>query len=155
MNGHKGAHSQDSQQNSVEKKLQPNLQPHLLSPENLVGKGSHQTAAEGEKREHSSREEMVLQREVEVELRHIQQQMQYYYSRKQELKCCQQQAQILQQWLEMSMQAGAQDGVQGVQEELGQLRVRINTLTKAQLAERHHVQTLLARLRDIQLALDL
>ncbi|XP_031984380.1 protein SFI1 homolog isoform X5 [Corvus moneduloides] len=155
VNGNKRAHSQDSQQNSVEKKLQPNLQPHLLSPENLVGKGSHQTAAEGEKREHSSREEMVLQRKVEVELRHIQQQMQYYYSRKQELKCCQQQAQILQQWLEMSMQAGAQDGVQGVQEELGQLKLRINTLTQAQLAERHHVQTLLARLRDIQLALDL
>lgn len=43
-------------------------------------------SAEGEKREHSSREEMVLQRKVEVELRHIQQQMQYYYSRKQELK---------------------------------------------------------------------
>lgn len=43
MNGHKGAHSLDSQQNSVEK-LQPNLQPHLLSPEDLVGKGRHQTA---------------------------------------------------------------------------------------------------------------
>ncbi|XP_068065123.1 protein SFI1 homolog isoform X3 [Anomalospiza imberbis] len=155
MNGHKGAHSQDSEQNSVEKKLPPNLQPHLLSPEDLVGKGSHQTAAEGEKKEHSSREEMMLERKVEVELQHIQQQMQYYYSRKQELKCCQQQAEILQQWLEMSTQPGAQDGVQGVQEELGQLQVRINTLTKAQLAERLHVQALLARLRDIQLALDL
>ncbi|KAF2976263.1 hypothetical protein EK904_002698 [Melospiza melodia maxima] len=190
-NGHKGAHSQDSQQNSVEKKLPPNLQPHLLSSEELVGKGSHHTAgtssdpnssscscssliykewmsvlppllvpyifhsAEGEKREHSSREEMMLERKVEVELWHIQQQMQYYYSRKQELKCCQQQAQILQQWLEMSTQPGAQDGVQGVQEELGQLQVRISTLTKAQLAERQHVQALLARLRDIQLALDL
>ncbi|XP_064583316.1 protein SFI1 homolog isoform X3 [Zonotrichia leucophrys gambelii] len=154
-NGHKGAHSQDSQQNSVEKKLPPNLQPHLLSSEGLVGKGSHQTAAEGEKREHSSRGEMMLERKVEVELWHIQQQMQYYYSRKQELKCCQQQAQILQQWLEMSTQAGAQDGVQGVQEELGQLQVRISTLTKAQLAERQHVQALLARLRDIQLALGL
>lgn len=153
--GHKGAHSQDSQQNPVEKKLPPNLQPHLLSSEALVGRGSHQTAAEGEKREHSSREEMMLERKVEVELWHIQQQMQYYYSRKQELKCCQQQAQILQQWLEMSMQPGAQDGVQGVQEELGQLQVRISTLTSAQLAERHHVQALLARLRDIQLALDL
>ncbi|XP_014109201.1 PREDICTED: protein SFI1 homolog isoform X2 [Pseudopodoces humilis] len=154
VNGHKGAHSQDSQQNSVEK-LQPNLQPHLLSPEDSVGKGSHQIAAEGEKREHSSREEMMLERKVEDELQHIQQQMQYYYSRKQELKCCQQQAQILQQWLDKSTQPGAQDGVQGVEEELGQLQVRINTLTKAQLAERHHVQALLARLRDIQLALDL
>ncbi|XP_071301666.1 protein SFI1 homolog isoform X1 [Agelaius tricolor] len=154
-NGHKGAHSQDSQQNSVEKKLPPNLQPHLLSSEDLVGKGSHQTAAEGEKREHRSREETMLERKVEVELWHIQQQMQYYYSRKQELKCCQQQAEILQQWLEMSKQPGAQDGVQGVQEELGQVQVRISTLTKAQLAERQHVQALLARLRDIQLALDL
>ncbi|KAM7034284.1 protein SFI1 homolog isoform 3-T3 [Acridotheres tristis] len=154
VNCHKGAHSQDSEQNSVEKKLRPNLQPHLLSPEDLMGKGSHQTAAEGEKREHSSREEM-LERKVEAELRQIQQQMQYYYSRKQELKCCQQQAQILQQWLEMSTQPGAQDGVQGVQEELGQLQVRISTLTQAQLADRQHVQALLARLRDIQLALDL
>ncbi|XP_014750146.1 PREDICTED: protein SFI1 homolog isoform X2 [Sturnus vulgaris] len=152
VNCHKGAHSQDSEQNSVEKKLRPNLQPHLLSPEDLMGKGSHQTA--GEKREHSSREEM-LERKVEAELRQIQQQMLYYYSRKQELKCCQQQAEILQQWLEMSTQPGAQDGVQGVQEELGQLQVRISTLTQAQLADRQHVQALLARLRDIQLALDL
>ncbi|TRZ21002.1 hypothetical protein HGM15179_006183 [Zosterops borbonicus] len=154
VNGHKGAHPQDSQQNSVEK-LQPNLQPHLLLPEDLVGKGSHQMAAEGKKREHSSREEMMLERKVEAELRHIQQQMQYYYCRKQELRCCQQQAQILQEWLEMSTQPGARDGVQGVQEELGQLQVRISTLTKAQLAERQHVQALLARLREIQLALDL
>ncbi|KAL2298571.1 hypothetical protein Nmel_015573, partial [Mimus melanotis] len=154
VNCHKGAQSQDSEQNSVEKMLQPNFQPHLLSPEDLMGKGRHHTAAEGEKREHSSREEM-LERKVEAELQQIQQQMQYYYSRKQELKCCQQQAQILQQWLEMSTQPGAQDGVQGVQEELGQLQVRIHTLTKAQLAERQHVQALLARLRDIQLALDL
>uniref|UniRef100_U3JY94 SFI1 centrin binding protein n=1 Tax=Ficedula albicollis TaxID=59894 RepID=U3JY94_FICAL len=154
VNCHKGAHSQDSEQNSVEKKLQPNLWPHLLSPEDLVGRGSHQTAAEGEKREPSSKEEK-LERRVEAELRQIQQQMQYYYSRKQELKYCQQQAQILQQWLEMSKQPGAQDGVQGVQEELGQLQVRISSLTKAQLAERQHVQALLARLRDIQLALDL
>lgn len=42
-------------------------------------------SAEGEKREHSSRQEM-MERKVEVELWHIQQQMQYYYSRKQELK---------------------------------------------------------------------
>lgn len=41
---------------------------------------------EREEREHSSREEMMLQRKLEVELRHIQQQMQYYFSRKQELK---------------------------------------------------------------------
>lgn len=44
MSDHKGVHSQESQQDSVEKKLQPNLQPHLLSPEDLVGKWSHQTA---------------------------------------------------------------------------------------------------------------
>jgi len=43
-------------------------------------------SAEREQREHSSREEMALQRKLEVELRHIQQQMQYYFSRKQELK---------------------------------------------------------------------
>ncbi|XP_068268446.1 protein SFI1 homolog isoform X2 [Nyctibius grandis] len=153
VRGHKGARSQDSQQESVEK-LRPNLQPHLLSPEDLVGKWSHQTAAEREEREHSFREEMVFQRKLEVELRHIQQQMQYYFSRKQELKSCQQQAQILQKWLEMSMQAEDQDGVQGVQEELDQLQARINTLTKARLKERHHVQNLLAHLREIQIALD-
>lgn len=43
MGGHKRAHSQDSQQDSMEK-LQPNLEPRLLSPENLVGKRSHQAA---------------------------------------------------------------------------------------------------------------
>ncbi|XP_010084272.1 PREDICTED: protein SFI1 homolog [Pterocles gutturalis] len=154
VSGHKGAHSQDLQQDSVEK-LRPNLQPCLLSPEDLVGKWSHQTAAEEEERERGSREEMALQRKLEAELRHIQQQMQYYYSRKQELKSCQQQAQILQQWLEMSMQPEDQDSIQGVQEELDQLQVRINTLTKAQLRERHHVQNLVARLRDIQIALDM
>ncbi|KFQ88014.1 Protein SFI1, partial [Phoenicopterus ruber ruber] len=100
---------------------------------------------EGEERHHSSREEMVLQRKLEVELRHIQQQMQ----------SCQQQAQILQKWLEMSTQPEDQDGVQAVQEELDQLQMRINTLTKAQLKERHHVQNLVARLRDIQTALDI
>ncbi|XP_010573280.1 PREDICTED: protein SFI1 homolog isoform X2 [Haliaeetus leucocephalus] len=154
VSGHKGAHSQDSQQDSV-KKLQPNLQPHLLSPEDFVGKRSHQTAAEGEEREHSSREEVALQRKLEVELQHIQQQMQYYFSRKQELKSCQQQAQILQKWLEKSMQPEAQDSVQGVQEELDQLQVRINTLSKAQVKERHHVQNLVARLHDIRIALDI
>ncbi|KAM8993403.1 protein SFI1 homolog isoform 3-T5 [Ara ararauna] len=222
VSGHKGAHSQDSQQDSVEKKLQPNLKPRLLSPENLVGKRSHQTAvfgacnavrtpslslylifwanrymSEGEKPcgkdcsrvpcflstnltfigkkkqwksaplpllvpcifhsdegEESSREEMMLQRKLEVELRHIQQQMQYYFSRKQELKSCQQQAEILQQWLESSTQPEDQDGVQDVQEELNQLQVRINTLTRAQQKERHHVQSLVARLHEIQIALN-
>ncbi|KAM6119980.1 protein SFI1 homolog [Phoenicopterus ruber ruber] len=154
VSGHKGAHSQDSQQDSVEK-LQPNLQPHLLSPGDFVGEWSRHTVDEGEERHHSSREEMVLQRKLEVELRHIQQQMQYYFSRKQELKSCQQQAQILQKWLEMSTQPEDQDGVQAVQEELDQLQMRINTLTKAQLKERHHVQNLVARLRDIQTALDI
>ncbi|XP_050174087.1 protein SFI1 homolog isoform X3 [Myiozetetes cayanensis] len=149
---HQGAHSQGSQQNSAEKKLRPNLQPHLLSPEDLGGQWSHQTAAEGEEREHSSREEMELQRKVEVELRHIQQQMQYYYSRKLELMSCQQQAEILQQWLELSSGPGA--GVQ-VQEELAQLQVRIDSLSQAQQTDRQHVQSLLARLREIQLALDL
>ncbi|XP_030357620.1 protein SFI1 homolog isoform X4 [Strigops habroptila] len=153
VGGHKRAHSQDSQQDSMEK-LQPNLEPRLLSPENLVGKRSHQAAAEGEEREHSSREEMVLQRKLEVELRHIQQQMQYYFSRKQELKSCQQQAEILQKWLENSTQPEDQDGVQDVQGELNQLQVRINTLTKAQQKERDHVQSLVARLREIQIALN-
>ncbi|XP_074777067.1 protein SFI1 homolog isoform X2 [Athene noctua] len=152
VSSRKGACSQDTQRDSV--KLRPNLQPHLLSPEDLVGKWSHQTAAEGEEGEHRSRE-LVFQRKLEVELQHIQQQMQYYFSRKQELRSCQQQAQILQKWLEMSTQPGDQDGVQAVQEELDQLQVRINTLTKAQLKERHHVQKLVARLRDIQIALDM
>ncbi|KAM6297922.1 LOW QUALITY PROTEIN: protein SFI1 homolog [Aegotheles albertisi] len=154
VGGYKGAHSQDSQQDSVEK-LRPNLQPRLLSPEDLVGKRSHQTAAEGEESEHSSKEEMVLQTKLEGELRLIQQQMQYYYSKKQELKLCQQQAQILQQRLEMSVHPGGKEAVQGVQEELDQLQVRISTLTKAQQRERHHVQNLLARLHDIQIALDI
>ncbi|XP_032857375.2 protein SFI1 homolog isoform X2 [Tyto alba] len=162
VTAHKGAHAQDSQQNSVEK-LQPNLQPHLLSPEDF-GKWSHQTAvlvpyifcsAEGEEREHGSREELVLQRKLEVELRHIQQQMHYYYSRKQELRSCQQQAEILQKWLEMIMEPGDRGGVHSVQEELDQLQVRINTLTKAQLKEKEHVQKLVARLHDIQIALDI
>ncbi|XP_030903743.2 protein SFI1 homolog isoform X2 [Melopsittacus undulatus] len=152
VSGHKGAHSQDSQQDSMEKKLRPNLEPRLLLPETLVGKRSHQTAAEREQRESSSREEM-LQRKLEVELRHIQQQMQYYFSRKQELKFCQQQAEILEQWLENSTQPEDQGGVQDVQEELNQLQVRINTLTKAQQKERYHVQSLVARLHEIQIAL--
>ncbi|XP_027737787.1 protein SFI1 homolog isoform X5 [Empidonax traillii] len=151
---HQGAHSQGSQQNSAEMKFQPNLQPHLLSPEDLMGQWSHQTAAEGEEREHSSREEMELQRKVEVELRHIQQQMQYYYSRKLELMSCQQQAEILQQWLELSPGPGAPAGVR-VQEELAQLQVRISSLSQAQQTDRQHVQSLLARLREIQLALHL
>ncbi|KAK2522983.1 Sfi1 [Columba guinea] len=155
VSSHKGAHSQDPQQDFVEKKLQPNLQPHFPSPEDSLRKWSHQTAAEGEEREHSSREEMILERRLEVELRHIQQQMQYYFSRKQELKSCEQQAQILQKWLETSTQAEDEDSVQGVQEELDQLQVRINTLTKAQPKDRQHVQNLLARLRDIQIALDI
>ncbi|OPJ74774.1 SFI1-like protein isoform D [Patagioenas fasciata monilis] len=155
VSSHKGAHSQDPQQDSLEKKLQPNLQPHFASRDDSLRKWSRQTAAEGEEREHSSREEMVLERRLEGELRHIQQQMQYYFSRKQELKSCQQQAQILQKWLETSTQAEDEDSVQGVQEELDQLQVRINTLTKAQLKERQHVQNLLARLRDIQIALDI
>ncbi|KAM6052387.1 protein SFI1 homolog isoform 2-T4 [Chlamydotis macqueenii] len=153
VSAHKGANSRNPEQDSVEK-LQPNVQPRLLSPEDLVGKQSHQTAAERKERERSSREEMVLQRQLEVELRHIQQQMQYYFSRKQELESCQQQAEILQKWLEMSVQPEDQGGVQGIREELDQLQVRINTLAKAQPKERHHVQNLVARLRDIQIALD-
>lgn len=43
-------------------------------------------SAELEERKHSSREEIVLQRKLEAELQSIQQQMQYYFSRKQELK---------------------------------------------------------------------
>ncbi|KFV63295.1 Protein SFI1, partial [Dryobates pubescens] len=106
-------------------------------------------SAAGEERQHGCREALVLEGKLETELRHIQQQLQF----------CQQQAQILQKWLEMSMQPGwmfkGLDGVQGVQEELDQLQARISTLSKAQGAERQHVQILLARLRHIQLALDL
>ncbi|XP_064024567.1 protein SFI1 homolog isoform X2 [Pogoniulus pusillus] len=157
VSGLKGAHFQDSQQGSV--KWQPNMQPHLLSPEDLLGKWSHQTAAAGEERECGCREAMVLERKLEIELWHIQQQMQYYFSRKQELRSCQQQAEILQKWLEMSMQPGwmfkGLDGVQGAEEELDQLQARISTLSKAQRTERQHVQLLLARLRHIQATLDL
>nr|XP_009685741.1 PREDICTED: protein SFI1 homolog isoform X3 [Struthio camelus australis] len=150
-NGRTEAHSQDSQQAPVRKKLRPNLKPHLLSPEDFEGKESHQTATEGEERERSSREERVLQSQLEEELQHIQQQMEYYFSRKQELKSCQQQAEILQKWLETSTQPEDQDGLQ---EELDQVKMRINTLTKAQLKERQHVQNLVARLHDIHVALD-
>ncbi|XP_021268867.1 protein SFI1 homolog isoform X2 [Numida meleagris] len=154
VHGQRGAHSQARQQRKDLEKLQPNLQPHLLSPEDLLRKQSHQNAAQLEERERSSREEMVLQRKLEAELQSIQQQMQYYFSRKQELKSCQQQARILHKWLERSAQPQDQDGVQKVQEELDQLEVRISALTKAQCQERHHVQNLVARLHDIQVALD-
>ncbi|KFP54179.1 Protein SFI1, partial [Cathartes aura] len=108
-------------------------------------------SAEGKEREHGSREEMVLQRRLEaVELLIGIRILLIPF-----IRSCQQQAQILQKWLEMSMQPEDQGGVQGVQEELDQLQVRINTLTKAQLEERHHVQNLVARLHDIQIALDI
>ncbi|XP_062446424.1 protein SFI1 homolog isoform X2 [Rhea pennata] len=155
VDGHTEAHFQDSQLTPVGEKLRPKLQPHLLSPEDFVGKRGHQTAAEGEEKEHNSREESVLQRQLEAELQNIQQQMQYYFSRKQELKSCQQQAQILHKWLETSTQSEDEDGIQEVQEELDQLEMRINTLTKAQVKERHHVQKLVARLHDIHIALDM
>ncbi|XP_053938140.1 protein SFI1 homolog isoform X2 [Cuculus canorus] len=143
-----------AQQETLEKKLQPHLQPHLLLPEDFVGKGSCQTAAEREEREHSSKAEAVFQRRLGAELQHIQQQMQYYFSRKQELKSCQQQVQVLQKWLETSVQPKDKEEARGVQAELDQLQVRIKALAKAQPQDRHHVQNLLARLRDIQSALD-
>ncbi|KFZ59709.1 Protein SFI1, partial [Antrostomus carolinensis] len=105
-------------------------------------------SAEEEQREYSSREEIVFQRKLElligmrILLIHF-------------IRSCQQQAQILQKWLEMSLQPEDKDGVEVVQKELNQLQVRINTLTKAQLKERHHVQNLVARLHDIQIALDI
>ncbi|XP_065594981.1 protein SFI1 homolog [Cyrtonyx montezumae] len=151
----KGAHSQACQQRKELKKLQPHLQSHLLSPEDLLRKQSHQNAAELKEREHSSREEMVLQRKLEAELQSIQQQMQYFFSRKQELKSCQQQARILHKWLERRAQAQDQDSIQKVVEELDQLEVRISALTTAQLREKHHVQNLVARLHDIQVALNM
>ncbi|XP_032054725.1 protein SFI1 homolog [Aythya fuligula] len=153
--GHTGAHSQGYQQREELEKLRSNLKSQLLSPEDLVGKQSHQNAAEREeRREHSTKEE-TFQRKLEAELRHIQQQMQYYFSRKQELKSCQQQARILYKWLEMSTQLEDQDSVKKVREELDQLELRINTLTKAQQEERRHVQNMVARLHDIQIALDM
>ncbi|XP_069727520.1 protein SFI1 homolog isoform X2 [Phaenicophaeus curvirostris] len=144
-----------AQQDSPEKKLQPHLQPRLLSPEDFVGKRSCQTAAEREEKEHNSRAEAVFQRRLEAELQHIQQQMQYYFSRNQELKFCQQQVQILQKWLETSVQPKDKDEAREVQAELDQLQVRIKALTKAKPQDRHRVQNLLARLRDIQSALDM
>ncbi|XP_035412651.1 protein SFI1 homolog [Cygnus atratus] len=156
VHGHTGAHSQSCQQREELEKLRPNLKSQLLSPESLVGKQNRQNAAEWEeRREHSSKEETLFQRKMEAELRHIQQQMQYYFTRKQELKSCQQQARILCKWLEMSTQLEDQDSIQKVREELDQLELRINTLTKAQQEERHHVQNLVARLHDIRIALDM
>lgn len=155
MHGQIGACSQASQKRRELEKLQPNLQSRLLSPEELLRKQSHQNATELEERTHSSREETEVQRKLEAELQSIQQQMQYYYSRKQELKSCQQQAQILHKWLERRAQPQHQDSIQKVQKELDQLEVRISALTKAQHQERHHVQNLVARLHDIQVALDM
>ncbi|XP_072207336.1 protein SFI1 homolog isoform X1 [Excalfactoria chinensis] len=155
VHGQIGARSQACQRRKELEKLQPNLQMHLLSPEELLRKQSHQNAAELEERKHSSREETVLQRKLEAELQSIQQQMQYYFGRKQELKSCQQQAQILHKWLERRVQPQDQDSVQKVQEELDQLEGRISALTKAQHRERHHVQNLVARLHVIQVALDM
>ncbi|KGL74590.1 Protein SFI1, partial [Tinamus guttatus] len=71
------------------------------------------------------------------------------------IRSCQEQAQILQKWLETSTQPEDQDAIQQVQEELHQLEMRVKTLTKAQLKERHHVQKLVARLHDIHSALEL
>lgn len=155
VHGQIGACSQASQKRRELEKLQPNLQSRLLSPEELLRKQSHQNATELEERTHSSREETEVQRKLEAELQSIQQQMQYYYSRKQELKSCQQQAQILHKWLERRAQPQHQDSIQKVQKELDQLEVRISALTKAQHQERHHVQNLVARLHDIQVALDM
>ncbi|KAM6403774.1 protein SFI1 homolog [Rhynochetos jubatus] len=146
---HKGARSQDSLE-----KLRPNFQPHLLSPEGLVGQWSHQTAAEGEEREHSSGEELVLQRKLEAELRDIQEQMWYYFSRKQELRSCQLQARILRKRLERSTKPEDGGGVQGVQEELGQLQARIHALSR-EPQDRQHMQNLVARLREIQTVLEM
>ncbi|XP_042684455.1 protein SFI1 homolog isoform X4 [Centrocercus urophasianus] len=154
VRGQTGACSKACQQRKELEKLQPSLRSHLLSPEELLRKQSHQNAAELEERKHSSREEIVLQRKLEAELQSIQQQMQYYFSRKQELKSCRQQAEILHEWLERRAQPQDQDSIQKVQEELDQLEVRIIALTKAQQRERQHVQNLVARLHDIQVALD-
>lgn len=44
VHGHTGAHSQGCQQREELEKLRPNLKSQLLSPENLVGKQSHQNA---------------------------------------------------------------------------------------------------------------
>ncbi|KFU95055.1 Protein SFI1, partial [Chaetura pelagica] len=106
---------------------------------------------EGEEREHSCREEMAFQRELEMELQCIQEQIILLIHF---IRACQQQAQLLQKWLKMNLEPEDEDHLREAQEELHWLQVRIQTLTQAQSRARCHVQNLLVRLHDIRTALD-
>ncbi|XP_074916083.1 protein SFI1 homolog isoform X5 [Chelonoidis abingdonii] len=110
---------------------------------------------ESQRRQGYSTEGTELQKQLEAELQHIQQQMQHYHDSKQELKSCRRQARILHKWLEMSTGAVEQDVVQQVQEELDQLEVQIKALTKVLLEGKHCLQSYITRVEDIRTALDM
>ncbi|XP_030439175.1 protein SFI1 homolog isoform X4 [Gopherus evgoodei] len=112
-------------------------------------------SAESQRRQGYSMERTELQKQLEAELQHIQQQMQHYYDSKQELKSCRRQARILHKWLEMSTGAVEQDVAQQIQEELDQLEVQIKALTKVLLEGRHCLQSYITRVEDIRTALDM
>uniref|UniRef100_A0A8C3G0J7 Protein SFI1 homolog n=1 Tax=Chrysemys picta bellii TaxID=8478 RepID=A0A8C3G0J7_CHRPI len=158
LKGHLETFLQDPQQATVGKeRKQPNSQAHLLLPEIVTGKESRPKTAV-ERRQGYSTEGTELQKQLEAELQHIRQQMQHYHDSKQELKSCRRQARILHKWLEMStVETGAveQDVVQQVQEELDQLEVQINALTKVLLEGRHCLQSYITRVEDIRTALDM
>ncbi|XP_023964471.2 protein SFI1 homolog isoform X1 [Chrysemys picta bellii] len=158
LKGHLETFLQDPQQATVGKeRKQPNSQAHLLLPEIVTGKESRPKTAV-ERRQGYSTEGTELQKQLEAELQHIRQQMQHYHDSKQELKSCRRQARILHKWLEMStVETGAveQDVAQQVQEELDQLEVQINALTKVLLEGRHCLQSYITRVEDIRTALDM
>uniref|UniRef100_A0A452GPP8 Sfi1 spindle body domain-containing protein n=1 Tax=Gopherus agassizii TaxID=38772 RepID=A0A452GPP8_9SAUR len=112
-------------------------------------------SAESQRRQGYSMERTELQKQLEAELQHIQQQMQHYHDSKQELKSCRRQARILHKWLEMSTGAVEQDVAQQIQEELDQLEVQIKALTKVLLEGRHCLQSYITRVEDIRTALDM
>ncbi|KAH1180431.1 hypothetical protein KIL84_009267 [Mauremys mutica] len=115
-------------------------------------------SVESQRRQGYSTEGTELQKQLEAELQHIRQQMQHYHDSKQELKSCRRQARILHKWLEMStVGTGAveHDVAQHVQEELDQLEVQINALTKVLLEGRHCLQSYITRVEDIRTALDM
>ncbi|KAM9118817.1 protein SFI1 homolog isoform 2-T2 [Pangshura tecta] len=159
LKGHLETFLQDPQQATVGKeRKQPNSQAHLLLPEAATGRESRPKTAVESQRQGYSREGTELQKQLEAELQHIRQQMQHYHDSKQELRSCRRQARTLHKWLEMStVGTGAieQDVAQQVQEELDQLEVQINALTKVLLEGRHCLQSYITRVEDIRAALDM
>ncbi|XP_075754143.1 protein SFI1 homolog isoform X2 [Pelodiscus sinensis] len=155
LKGHLETFLQDPEQVTAEERKQLDSQAHLL-PKDVAGKESKpKPADESKSRQGDSLEGAKLRKQLEAELQHIRQQMQHYHDSKQELKSCQRQARILHKWLEMSTvgPGEVEQDVQHVQEELDQLEVQINTLTKVLLEERECLQCYILRVQDIRMAL--